>query len=356
MTLEPYTFKIKPMYFVGAILAGGKGERFWPLSREKNPKQFLKIVGDKELIEMSYERVAGVVREGEIIFVTTKVLEDEVKKRFPSSKVIAEPVGRNTAPACAVANRYARDKYGDCIVGVFPADHYVKEVDRFVNTLKIGIKWAEKGYFVTLGIKPTRPETGYGYIERGEELEDRVFNVVKFHEKPKREVAEKYLKSGRFYWNSGIFLWRTDIFENALKEHLPELYKLIEEHGIEGEGLYKVYENAPSISIDYGIMEKIDNMVVVETDFFWEDLGSYPALERILDKDEEGNIFLGEVVSLDSENNIAISKDGVIALLGVKDLVVVKTSDAVLVMPKEKSQDVKKILKILREKNLNKYL
>lgn len=344
------------MDFIGAILSGGKGERFWPLSRGRNPKQFLKIVGDKELIEMTYERIKGVVSKGEIIFVTTKVLEDEIKKRFPFSKVIAEPVGRNTAPACAVANRYARDKYGECIVGVFPADHYVKEVDRFVNTLKIGIKWAEEGYFVTLGIKPTRPETGYGYIERGEGLEDRVFKVVKFHEKPEREIAEKYLRSGRFYWNSGIFLWRTDIFEKALKEHLPELYKLIEKHGIEGEGLYKVYEKAPSISIDYGIMEKIHNMVVVETDFFWEDLGSYPALERILDKDEEGNIFLGEVVSLESNNNIAISKDGIIALLGVKDLVVVKTSDAVLVMPKEKSQEVKKILKILKEKNLKKYL
>lgn len=339
------------MKALGVIMAGGKGERFWPLSREHHPKQFLKIKGDRELIQSTYDRIKESFDD--ILIVTTKTLENKVKDRFPSVKVIAEPVGKNTAPCAAVSTKFA-SLNGFDTVALFPADHYIEGVKEFLGNVESALKMAEKGFISTIGIKPTRPDTGFGYIERGEPIEEGIYKVVKFHEKPNRELAESYFKSGNFYWNAGMFFWKVDIFFEELSKYAPRIFEVINKYKF--SEIERIYDEMPSISIDYALLEKTDKTVVVESSFFWEDLGSYLALERVIDKDSNSNVVIGDYISLDAHNNIIVSQNGLVAVLGVKDLVVVHTKDVTLVLPKERSQEVKKIVKLLREQNKKEYL
>ena len=339
------------MRTLGVIMAGGKGERFWPLSREKHPKQFLKIKGDKELIENTFERI----KKGfdEVLIVTTRVLENKVKERFPGVKVIAEPIGKNTAPCAAISTKFAKE-HGFDIVALFPADHYIDGIEGFLDNVRVAINMAERGFISTIGIKPTRPDTGFGYIERGASLEKGVYRVLKFHEKPDRGLAESYLESGRFYWNAGMFFWRVDIFFSELEKHAPDIFQPIDRYDL-GD-IETIYMEVPSISIDYALLEKTDKTVVVESKFFWEDLGSYLALERVIDKDENENIIIGDAALLDANGNIVVAQDGIVAALGVENIVIVHTKDVTLVLPKERSQEVKRIVKLLREQNKEQYL
>lgn len=338
------------MKFVAGVLSGGKGERFWPLSREDNPKQFLKIFGNKSLIEETFHRLNRMKEVDEIFFISNSRFEEKLKSLFPDTFLILEPVGRNTAPACAAANEYALRKYGDCILAIFPSDHYLEGENEFTETIKKAKHLAEKGFIVTIGIKPDRPETGYGYIEKGIEIDAGAYSVRKFHEKPDRETAEKYLLSGNFYWNAGMFIWHVRTFDRALKAYMPDFYQDLKNTKIP-EDIGLLYERAPEISVDYAIMEKADNIAVVEGTFLWEDLGSFPSLANILTSDSYGNIIKGEMAFDECENSILISEGPIIAALGLKDMIVVSTKDVVLVIPKSEAQKVKKLREILRAKN-----
>jgi len=343
------------MGFVSGVLCGGKGERFWPLSRDENPKQFLQIVGEGTLIEQTVKRLEKIPGNKEVFLISNSRFREKLDSMFPRTFKILEPIGRNTAPACAVANEYAIRKYGEIILGIFPSDHYIRENEIFVETIEEAKTLAHNGYIVTIGMKPTRPETGYGYIERGEKIGVKSYKAVKFHEKPDRETAQRYISSGKFYWNAGMFVWRTDVFDEAVKKFMPDFYKVLKEYNIPEE-LDKIYEEAPEISVDYAIMEKTDNIAVVEGEFFWEDLGSFPSLFNVLHSDEKGNIVLGDAVVSDCTNSLFIQRGPVIAAYGLSDVIVISTNDIVLVIPMSEAQNVKKLRAIFKERGLEKLL
>ncbi len=335
------------MKLVACILSGGKGERFWPLSRDSNPKQFLRITGGKMLIEETYERVKRIPDLAEVIFASNEKFGDRLRTLFPDATLILEPVPKNTAPACGVVNEYALRKYGEVIIGVFPADHYIESVDNFYEDITHGIDWAKKGHIVTLGIKPDRVETGYGHIEIGERVSHKAFKVLRFHEKPDFETAKQYLDSGRFFWNAGMFLWRTDVFDYALKKHLPEFYEILKREDI--SNLSSLYEKTPNISVDYAIMEKERNIIVVEASFKWEDLGSFPSLKKVLQTDSKGNLSLGSVVCEECANSIFIGNGPLVVVYGLNDIIVVSTEDVVLVIPVKEAQNIKKLREALKK-------
>lgn len=342
-------------------MAGGKGERFWPLSRETLPKQFLSLVTEKPLIRETVERVLPLTDKGRIFFVTTSNLKSYFDKNFKEHPLLVEPVGKNTAPVCLFAAHWVYKREPNAFLAMLPADHVIKKEDIFRDILIFAKKMAEKDFLITFGIIPTRPETGYGYIERGEKiLEDkfRAYRVKAFREKPDRELAEKYTASGNFYWNSGMFLWKVSTILDAYKKYMPELYELVEEYPLESEEeIRKFYEKAPSISVDYGIMEKAENIAVVEASFEWEDVGSYLALEKFFEKDENGNIKRGHVISLKSKNNIFISDKGLVTAYNIENLIVVHAPDVTLVIPKVYKEKIKEILAELRKREeFKKYL
>ncbi len=339
------------------IMAGGKGERFWPLSRQDNPKQFMKIVDNRELIALTVERLRHIFEEQAIFFVTTKRLSKRIGRLFPQAGLIAEPSGRNTLAACAVGTFAASSKAYE-LIGVFPSDHYIKNGQAFANTVNKAFSLAEQGYIVTIGIKPTRPDVGFGYIERDEVLNNfnSAFTVKKFHEKPDRETADKYLKDGNYYWNSGMFFWRADVFKEELKRLQPYIYKTFVKYSNITEHLNEIYSTLPSISVDYGIMEKTRKIAVIEAEFDWEDLGSYTALPRVIKEDVSGNIKKGDAVMLDCRDSIAVSEQGMIAAIGVSDLIIVHTNDVTLIVPKDRAQEIKKLLKKMRDEGKTAYL
>ncbi len=353
---------MKERLFAG-IMAGGKGERLWPLSRESRPKQLLRLLSDKTMLEETIERISPLIPEEKAIAITTESIADKVQELMPRSVVLVEPVGKNTAPACAFAAFYLKQTgHEDAILFMLPADHVIKDRDALLQTFEFAAEIADQERrLVTFGIKPTRPETGYGYIEMGETLREKnglkAHYVIRFREKPDRETAIEYLETGRFLWNSGMFVWRVDVFLEALKQHLPELFELGERYDLTTEeGVKRFYEQAPEISIDYGVMEKADNIAVVEAVFDWEDVGSLFALSRVIERDEHGNSVHGEVVSLDAGDNILYSRDGLVAVIGVKDLIVVHTADVTIVLPKDEAQRVKELRRLVRKLGLEKYL
>lgn len=325
----------------GVILAGGKGERFWPLSRAKRPKQLIRF-GDRTLLEDAYFRVGQVAEKTWVI--TGTIIEEEIKKLLPGANLIAEPQGRNTGPACFYTGALALRDDPEAILLVAPSDHVIKDVDSFLDCAKLAIEVAKEGYLVTFGVLPTRPETGYGYIERGDSLRKghgtKAFIAKRFHEKPKSATAESYMRSGRFYWNSGMFVWRADVLVEQVSRNAPDIVK-----ALPGDfSLEDFYRDTPSISVDYAVMEKAEKIAVVEANFDWEDAGSFASLERVFPPDEKGNVLWGEALEIGSENCVLASEGGLVAAWGVRDLVIVHTPDATLVIPREEAQKVKEIL------------
>lgn len=346
------------MKLFGGVMAGGKGERFWPLSRESVPKQFLELFTGEPLIIDTYERLKTLVSEEEIVFITTKILEHPVKDLFPKSHVIVEPVGKNTAPAVLYTAFYIKEKVKDAVILMVPSDHVIKDRESFKLCAQFAINIASEGYLVTFGIPPTRPETGYGYIEREslilEDGRHRVFTVKKFHEKPDKKTAESYIKSGEFYWNSGMFVFTLEAILEAFKKHAPDIFKVFEENWPDIES---IYERVKNISVDYAVMEKAPNIAVVEATFEWEDVGSFTSLERLFERDDWKNVKIGDAELIDSHDNIVVAQDGLVALIGVDGFVVVHTEDVTLVIRKEDAQRVKEIVEKLRkDKRKEKYI
>lgn len=329
------------------ILAGGKGKRFWPVSREKHPKQFLSIFGNESLIKQTIDRLLDFTPRERIMVVTTSLLSEKVKSMgIKKNNIIIEPRGMNTLYAIALAAAVIKNKDPDATLLVLPSDHWIGNSKKFIEVLKKGVKWAEKGYIVTYGIVPNRPETGYGYIEKGELINDSVVKVKRFTEKPGIKTASKYIKSGNFLWNSGIFMWKASVILDEIKEFQPHLKKPLEklEENPEKSEVENLYETGRSISIDYGVLERSKDVVVVRADFEWDDIGAWSSLERLYEKDGNGNIEKGDVVKMNSKNCIFYSHDGLIVAKGLENFIVVKTEDAILIAPKSEAQEVKNIV------------
>ena len=354
---------------ISVILAGGSGERFWPLSRESHPKQLLNIAGEHSLIQQTVERLLPLTPIDRIYIITNELhalqtLSQLAPYGFKPDHLIAEPIGRNTAPAIALASELFKDQ-PDEIMAVFPADHVVNDPDAFHETLRQAEAGAQQDYLITLGVKPTHPETGYGYILKGGDLENlnNVFKVGQFAEKPNRETAEHFLKQRRYYWNCGIFAWKVSAIRKELKRHVPEIIEPlagIEQHLLSSNGKFpyrvfgdegkKIFKSLPSISIDYAVMEPSENAAVVPTSMPWNDVGAWSALDDISKTDSEGNVLSKNVYQVDSTGTFVKADGRLIGVVGLKDMIVVDTSDALLICPKNRAQDVKQLVGELKEK------
>ncbi|MDI6739478.1 MAG: sugar phosphate nucleotidyltransferase [Candidatus Edwardsbacteria bacterium] len=349
------------------ILAGGRGERFWPQSREKKPKQLLAFTRGKSMLEETIGRIEPLAPAANQWIITSADLVPVIKKMGVLSRhLVGEPAGRNTAPAIALAAAEINKLDPGAIMIVLPSDHSIKHVPKFRETLKTAVNLAQKKYLVAIGIAPDRPETGYGYIERGEILGECVipcFAVRSFREKPDALTAERFVRSGYFYWNGGIFAWRADVILQNIERLMPDLFKRLgawQDKGGLAAGMKAFagfYQDVEKISIDYGVMEKADRVAVVKGDFGWDDLGSWEAIERFYPADANRNVAVGEAVAVDSAGNITVGDEGVIATLGVNDLIVVRSGDAVLVCHRSRAQEVRKALAEMRKRDaMKKYL
>ena len=340
------------------ILAGGSGTRFWPLSRRRRPKQLLALDGEDSLLRATVLRLAPVVEARSIWVCTTRDLADAVRRELPEvppEQVLIEPEGRNTAPAIGWSVRSMPAAVRAGVVAVLPADHRVGEPERFRDTLAAAARVvAARDEVMTLGVTPRWAETGYGYLEleEGEQLAegDGVRRVRRFLEKPSPEDAARFAGSGRHLWNAGIFLFRGDRLLELLARHEPELARGLEEIAAAPERLAEVYPRLPARSIDYAVMEKLDALATLPLDCGWSDLGSWEALAEVLPADALGNAGRGDCLAVDATGNLLFSDAGTVAVLGVEGLVVVRTGDAVLVMPKHRSQEVRRLVRELGDR------
>jgi mannose-1-phosphate guanylyltransferase/mannose-6-phosphate isomerase len=348
------------------ILAGGSGTRFWPLSREATPKQMLRVFGDFTMIQQTVARLSGVMPVGHIYIVTGQKYAYDIRQQLlevegaEGVNILNEPEGRNTAPAIGFAAAHIARKSPDAVMAVMPSDHVILKNDVFLTALRKAKALARKGYLTTIGIKPDRPETGYGYIQTGRRLskdaEIGEFEVARFVEKPDLGTAKSYLKTGGYLWNSGIFVWRVKDVLGEIRRQLPDLYKGIVSmqkavgKKNEEEIVASVFKAAKPVSIDYGIMEKAKKVAVISADIGWSDVGSWRAIEDISEKDEAGNIIAGNVIDIGSRNSIVYAGKRLIATVGLEDMVVVDTPDATLVCRKDNTQDVRKVVDELKKK------
>ncbi len=354
------------------IMAGGSGTRFWPLSRRLRPKQFLDIVGKDPMIVETYKRISEIIDDDHMCIILGRDHLSEAKRLFEGKRVriIAEPFGRNTAPCIALGALYAKYRGIDDAIAFLPSDHYISDKKAFLDSLTLAGKIASSGGIVTLGIVPSRPETGYGYIRREDEpmiLNGKeVYRVRQFVEKPDLETAKKYLETGKYYWNAGIFVAKADTILNETRKYLPDLYNaimgledLFDKEGFE-DALRKAYEKAPNISFDYGIMEKTDTDVyVVPTDCGWSDVGSWFSIYELRksEHDKDGNLIEGDVLTIDCKGSFISSRGKrTVACIGIKDILIVDTDDALLVADLRRSQDIRKIVEELKKRGKDKYI
>lgn len=348
--------KIRDLYVT--ILAGGSGTRFWPLSREQFPKQFMPVFGGRSMFSMTVERSLDLVSPDKIRIVTIRSQMPEVQTAqadlgLERARILEEPVGRNTAPAIGLAAFDIMAENPEAVIAVFPSDHYIRARELFVRNISEACIAAKQGWIVTLGIRPTRPETGYGYIRRGEPLPmqgiGEIYTAARFAEKPSLDKAREYAASGEYYWNSGIFIFSAATILDKLKRFLPSHYQALEK--IKGLGnttenvkaYEELYASMDKISVDYGIMERSDKVAVIPADIGWSDVGSWKALYDILEKDSSGNVIHGDARAYDARNSLVWSSGKLVTALGCDDAAVIETDDAVLVCPLERSQDVRSI-------------
>ncbi len=340
------------------IMAGGAGTRFWPLSRRHRPKQLLNLFGDTPMIAQTVDRFAGLVPPEKILIVTNEALAEAVSEavpQIPTENVLLEPVGRNTAPCIGMAAVAVRERLGsaDEVLAVFPADHFIRDEEAFRDAVRLAAAEAEEGAIVTLGIEPTKPETGYGYIRCGDPISDTVRVADAFVEKPDRETALKYLTDGNYLWNSGMFCFRIDAVMSEVERQLPELAAHLEELapaiGKDDEEVAKVFAQITPVSIDYGVMEGAENVRVVPVRFGWSDVGHWDALPSVAKTDDDGNVAIGDVITIDCRDSVLMGHDDrVLAAVGLERIVVVDTEDAVLVAPRDRVQEVRAIVEALK--------
>ncbi len=343
------------------ILAGGSGTRFWPRSRQSKPKQLLKVDDEQSLLSLTVQRFQGWVPTDRVLIVTTEMLAASIRedlREFSDVHVLGEPEARNTAPSIVMAMEWLRARDPNAVAMVVPADHWITENDEYRHVMKRAVEYAEKNKVLsTIGIQPTRPETGYGYIRSGKQLAGGVLAVDRFVEKPSKEVAETMVQSPEYLWNAGMFVWTVETFFNEITKSAPEQTKVFAGYRealkkSEEEArvvLARDYKNAPAISIDYALLEKSKNVVVIPgSTFMWNDLGSFVALEEVYPKCEGGVAVAKQVLAIDSLANIIDCPGKTVALLGITDTIVVDAGDVLLVASKERAQDVKRFVERLK--------
>jgi mannose-1-phosphate guanylyltransferase len=361
--------------FYPVILAGGRGTRFWPLSRKRRAKQLLALDGKRTMIQQTVARLLPLAQSKNFWIITNEDLQGAIARQVPKlsrKQIIAEPVGRNTAPAIGLAAFLLHRQNPNAVLGVFPSDHVIGDENTYRETIQQGIEVAAGGpNIVVLGIRPTRPETGYGYIEAGVPLNGEVLRVRRFTEKPDAQRAAEFLKAGNYLWNSGMFLWSAQTIVNALKEHLPNTAPLLEEiaatyGSVKFQSVFrKLYPRCENISVDYAVLEprsakgeQASNIYCIPADFGWNDLGSWMALyehHSSKSKPEDGNLIASQGnYTLNAQGNYVHAPGKFVATVGVSNLVVVETKDALLITSRENSQDVGKVVKYLDEKKLSK--
>ncbi len=356
------------MKITALIMAGGRGERFWPKSRKNMPKQFLSLTDDgKTMIQLTVERISSVVDMEDIYIATNKDYKELVRSQLPGipeKNILCEPVGRNTAPCIGLGAVHMAKKYDDAIMLVLPSDHLIKFNKMFLSVLKDSCDVAEKDRnLVTIGITPTYAETGYGYIKFDSHvMEGRAYKVDRFVEKPSLEVAKEYLETEEYLWNSGMFVWKLSSILYNLERFMPETFAGLKRIQAsigtpeEEDVLRKEFAQFQSQSIDYGIMEKAENIYTVPGTFGWDDVGSWLAVERIRKSNEMGNVVSGNIITVGTHNCIIQGEKKLIATVGLEDLVIVDTEDATLICAKDSTADIKKVLENLKICNRDEYI
>lgn len=366
---------------IALIMAGGSGSRFWPLSRKDKPKQFLKINSDKKnLLEQTVERINTIIPKEQIFIATNKCYEKLVKETIDciaEQNIILEEVIKNTAPAITMAVLKIENIYPDSTIFILPSDHLIKKEDNFTNLLLKGAEIVEeKNNFLTIGIKPDYPETGYGYIHSQKNKliynNQEYYKVKEFKEKPDHETAKKYLEVGNYYWNCGIYITNSKKLLNEIEKKIFSLYKdckmimeisnyknlsEIKDQNKEMK-IKELYNNLENISIEYSVIEKLKDIYLLKADFIWDDLGSWKSLDRVKEKNENNNIIVGEHLGIDTNDSIiySCSCNKIVTTIGVKNLIIVNTGDAVLICDKEKAQDIKELRKLIENEKKDEYL
>lgn len=343
------------------IMAGGKGTRFWPLSTEEKPKQFLNLIGKETMIQMTVERIKPIIPIDRIFVCTGQMYVDLVKEQLPNlpdRNIIIEPEGRNTAPCIALSAFIIKKYYKNSNMVVLPSDHLIKDEEEFRNVIQSGDEFVSTNEeaIITLGMQPTRAETGYGYIRYGNEERKRnehsVIKVDAFVEKPNKEKAKRYLKEGNYLWNGGMFIWSVDNILKQINMYSNETYKALQNiENAKEDQLQKIinknYKNTDAISIDYAVLEKSNDIYVIPSNFGWDDVGSWEALDRYREKDEAGNVLVGSAKVVDSESNLVVSSSHDIVVEGLKDIYVIENAGKILVGPKSNVANVKELQTIV---------
>ena len=343
------------------IMAGGKGTRFWPLSTEEKPKQFLNLIGEETMIQMTINRITPIIPIERIFVCTGEMYVDLVKEQLPDlavQNIIVEPEGRNTAPCIALSAFVIKKYYKDANMIVLPSDHLIADEDEFRNVIKNADEFVKenKEAIITLGMEPTRPETGYGYIRYGNDKKEinnhKVIKVDAFVEKPNKEKAEAYIKEGNYLWNGGMFLWSADNILNQIEKYSNDTYKALKDIEIvaneDVQGfINNNYYKTEAISIDYAVMEKSDSIYVVPSKFGWDDVGSWEALDRYREKDDKGNVLVGNAKVVDSHGNLVISSSHDIVVEGLKDIYVIENDGKILIGHKSNVANVKELKNII---------
>lgn len=353
------------------IMAGGSGTRFWPWSRERKPKHTLNIYENKSLLQETVERVSSNIPINNVLIVTTQPQTETIKNTlpgFPKENIITEPCGRDTAACIGLAASIINKRCDKAVMAVMPADHIIKPRDKFTKLLDIAYSLATKtDSLITFGVTPISPSVHYGYIHCGtkkEVIDDVVIcDVIEFKEKPDKETAQKYIDSEKYYWNSGIFVWSTKTILSCIEQFMPNLStglsKIHQNLNTPGEKkiIEEEYKAFEKVSIDYGIMERVENVKVIEANFFWDDVGTWKALERLNKQDDSGNTILAKHAGINSNNCIIIGeKDHLITTANVSDLIIVQTNDTTLICSKNKDEDIKQLVKKLKETGFDDYL
>ena len=351
------------------IMAGGGGTRLWPRCRKWAPKQLWAIRGEQSLLQSTVARINHLIPAEQIFIATSAAFRQIVREQLPSipeQNFIFEPDSRDTAPSIGLAALYLKKLAGDGALVVLPADHIIGDESSFILHIKMALEAAEQsGNIVTLGVQPTRPETAYGYIKCYDKLFTKngiaVYLVNRFKEKPDRKKAQEYLEAGNYYWNTGIFVATLACFEKLYSKHQPEIYKILQKI-LAHQKIMKLeltgeeFSRLPKVSFDFGIMEKEKNIFVIPSSFGWDDVGSWSALDRALQKDKDGNFCLGTSVSFDTKNCLIDSGNKLVAALGLRNLIIVNTDDVVLICDKNRDQEIKNLIRKIKKAGLEKYL
>lgn len=342
------------------IMAGGKGERFWPLSTRRAPKSFVKLVGEKSMIRMTIDRARAFLPADRIMIALEASHMEEARRQLPDlrdDRFIVEPVGRDTSPCIAFAALLLRRKDPEAVMVALPVDHYIPDAGAFARVMARAVEWSRRGDFlVTIGVRPTRPEKGYGYIHAGPRIspDASCFRVDRFVEKPDEETAARCLAEGGYFWNSGIFVWRADVLLEGIERHVPEVHRGLEEieNAIEAgdeREVGRIFSGFREDSIDYSLMEKADNVVMIPADFAWDDVGTWGSLRRVMELDGHGNYTRGKTVCVDTKDCVVYGDDTVVGTIGVSNLIIVASRHGVLVCDPAKDQEIRKIARLLEE-------